>query len=321
MCYFHFPMFNYSIKLTPFRFHSKKNKTKLLMFGHLTLIVTEVLIGLTTITVNPSFTDVLPDPFFAFVRCAAFPGLVVPNVEIFDVHNTLALHTETNFLIEADADNNPLVSGATYTVRCCTASPFLGVPATHTCGELVTVVHTPPPSTCKTGVSIASPHSTVDITPTVFTDRIDMGHSVFYDFPPSMMGMEAYTLPRSMAAGSKITFTCCGGSTCLFTVALYRCIACTGPRPHGINQHLLLDQWESSSCSPQFDDSQKTTSFYKVMGSATGPTESVTFELRHDELMQAFGRSGTLNAPFCAAPKPHGPFPAGPNCGDRCPRS
>eukprot|EP01060_Flectonema_neradi_P010709 TRINITY_DN1779_c1_g2_i1.p1 TRINITY_DN1779_c1_g2~~TRINITY_DN1779_c1_g2_i1.p1 ORF type:complete len:289 (+),score=52.24 TRINITY_DN1779_c1_g2_i1:69-935(+) len=285
------------------------------MFAGLSLVVTEFLVGTTTMNIKVAIEGPIADPstFIAFYRCAAFPGLVAPNNIDWGVVEHVQGHSAYNgdYPMNLDFSASPFTPGTAYTVKCCTVDPPSGDTINdHICGELE--IHTQSNNMCVSGVSINS----VPVTPVAFVDSIDMGHTRYFDFPTSMADMVAYPVPRPLAAGTEVTFTCCDGEECVFAAALYRCTACTGPKPHGVNQKLLLDNWGSSSCSPKFDDDFKTVSFYKEMGNAH---ETISFNLNHDEVLQFFGRTGTLSEPFCKGAKQHGPFPAGPNCGDKCP--
>eukprot|EP01060_Flectonema_neradi_P011656 TRINITY_DN1869_c0_g1_i11.p1 TRINITY_DN1869_c0_g1~~TRINITY_DN1869_c0_g1_i11.p1 ORF type:complete len:622 (+),score=118.02 TRINITY_DN1869_c0_g1_i11:81-1946(+) len=168
---------------------------------------------------------------------------------------------------------------------------------------------------CYNGVRMTAPGASdaVDIQPVAIANgELDLTHTRFINFPTVLQSMTAYPFPRPAATGTKVHLKCCEGEKCAFAFALYRCTDCTGPLPYGMTQQLLLDNWNSASCSPKFDVEFGTSLFYK---SVEGPYEH-TFELQHDELFVTLMKSGSLPVPICD--KPHGPFSGG-SCGTKCP--
>ena len=163
------------------------------------------------------------------------------------------------------------------------------------------------------GMTAAGGSNVVDIQPmTISNGELDLIHTRYVKFPTEISSMSAFAFPRPVLTGSKVHLKCCDGEKCSFAFALYRCTDCTGPKPFGMTQQLLLDNWDSAACSPKFDTEFSTSLFYK---NVDGHYEK-TFELQHDELFVVLMKNGELPVPLCD--KPHGPFPTG-NCGSKCP--
>ena len=276
-----------------------------------TLKITASLITGSLIEVVPTFENKVPGSIYSFdIRCVAYPGTVAGGD--FDFNPTTVLEGQTALLTE-DYDKFPFVAGD-YVVTC--ESNIIeigsgGASGLHPIvGELGVVV--PGAPTCDSGVSSSA--AAVTITPVDIVDGVlDVTHTRYTQFPDVISMMKGFPFPRTVVSGTQVHLKCCAGEECAFAFALYRCEACTGPKPFGMTKKLLLDNWDSASCSPKFDADFSTTLFYK---NVQGPYEK-TFDLQHDELFVVLMKDGSLPAPLCS--KPHGPFPTGTNCGDRCP--
>ena len=143
------------------------------------------------------------------------------------------------------------------------------------------------------------------------TDVLDFGGVSYSNFHDNIDGMYAYEFPHPTPRDMDIKLTCCEGTECIFWVSLYRCAECTGEKPNGLTQELILRGWDSGSCSPRFDEKFRTTAFHTKID-ATDGTVTEIIPSKHHEILTMFGVEGDCPEDWCV--KSHGPFPAGPGC-------
>eukprot|EP01060_Flectonema_neradi_P029277 TRINITY_DN3_c0_g1_i11.p1 TRINITY_DN3_c0_g1~~TRINITY_DN3_c0_g1_i11.p1 ORF type:complete len:309 (+),score=56.44 TRINITY_DN3_c0_g1_i11:66-929(+) len=276
----------------------------------MTTVVSEALI-----TVVPTFDN--KDPLGVYplgpITCGAVPAGSAASGT--NVYTTSTEGAPVDILI--DVDGLPFMPGP-YSVFCSAGAlepgSMVGGGLVNIHGEIPVTIAGSGPS-CTSGVSMSTAGPASAIAPMAINNHeLDLGHTHYIQFTDALASMEAYPFPRPVAAGTKVHLKCCAGEDCAFAFALYRCEACTGPKPFGMTKQLLLDNWESASCSPKFDEEFSTTLFYK---NVQGEYDR-TFELQHNEVFVVLMKNGALPVPICN--KPHGPFPAGgANCGAKCP--
>eukprot|EP01060_Flectonema_neradi_P029276 TRINITY_DN3_c0_g1_i10.p1 TRINITY_DN3_c0_g1~~TRINITY_DN3_c0_g1_i10.p1 ORF type:complete len:311 (+),score=73.51 TRINITY_DN3_c0_g1_i10:75-935(+) len=275
----------------------------------MTTTVSEMLITVVPTFDNKAFGGIYP---LGPIICGAYPSGGAPSGT--NTGNT-AVEEGGSVDLVGDVAGVPFVTGTEYTVFC--DSPAFE-PGSMVGGGLVNIhseIFVNIAGSCTSGVSMTTIADPMPIPPSpIVNHRLDLGYIHYIHFSDALASMEAYPFPRPVAAGTKVHLKCCAGEDCAFAFALYRCEACTGPKPFGMTKQLLLDNWESASCSPKFDEEFSTTLFYK---NVQGEYDR-TFELQHNEVFVVLMKNGALPVPICN--KPHGPFPAGgANCGAKCP--
>eukprot|EP01060_Flectonema_neradi_P029275 TRINITY_DN3_c0_g1_i1.p1 TRINITY_DN3_c0_g1~~TRINITY_DN3_c0_g1_i1.p1 ORF type:complete len:424 (+),score=73.04 TRINITY_DN3_c0_g1_i1:64-1272(+) len=268
------------------------------------------------ITVVPTFDNKISGGTYPLgvISCGAVPAGSTPSGGVLNTFSTASEGGTVSII--SDFEGLPLVPGW-YSIFCDSEAdePFpFGGGKVSVHGEILVTVTASGPS-CTSGVSMSTAGPASAIAPMAINNHeLDLGHTHYIQFTDALASMEAYPFPRPVAAGTKVHLKCCAGEDCAFAFALYRCEACTGPKPFGMTKQLLLDNWESASCSPKFDEEFSTTLFYK---NVQGEYDR-TFELQHNEVFVVLMKNGALPVPICN--KPHGPFPAGgANCGAKCP--
>eukprot|EP01059_Diplonema_ambulator_P032197 TRINITY_DN61_c2_g1_i3.p1 TRINITY_DN61_c2_g1~~TRINITY_DN61_c2_g1_i3.p1 ORF type:complete len:156 (+),score=20.94 TRINITY_DN61_c2_g1_i3:682-1149(+) len=126
--------------------------------------------------------------------------------------------------------------------------------------------------------------------------------------PPSIDGADAYIILNPLPKWSKIHLTSCEEPS-TFIFALYQCAKCTGSKPAGLGDMLLLDMWEAGSCSPYFGGGFQANTFYKDIDAVTS-----TYTVVHNEILAVFRAPGNFSIPQCR--KQHGFYTS---CGVHCP--
>eukprot|EP01064_Diplonema_japonicum_P027880 TRINITY_DN4151_c0_g2_i1.p1 TRINITY_DN4151_c0_g2~~TRINITY_DN4151_c0_g2_i1.p1 ORF type:complete len:303 (+),score=92.24 TRINITY_DN4151_c0_g2_i1:54-911(+) len=250
------------------------------------------------------------------IHCAAFPAPSPEETFDWDSVTTVTkVPTSTgagDYVmpdITFDKDGTPIQPETEYVIKC-GIEPTVDGPK-----YFSTTLKTVALSTCTTGVKLnGNDIAQIDMQG---QESLMLGGTRWFGFPKSMEGMHAYSLPRPVPASSVIEMTCCPGEECAFFFALYNCEACTGLKPAGLAQTLILDGWDTGACSPKFDDNFKTTAFHKSVD-AVHAKVVMAYTVPHDEITVMFGIEGSIQQPWCA--RPHGPVAAGGGCGAHCPK-
>ena len=286
--------------------------------------ITGIVLGINSIALSPKIVNISPGAVFPLpVICAAYPSFEFND--LVSIPSTSAGHfiAINEFVsITRDSNDEEFTKGNSYTVKC--VSTGLDPSLSGTTSNVVTVtghVDVAYHTSCVgggSGVRVTLPRSETfqSIRIPIANDEVNLGHTRYYNFPSELATMNAYSLPRPVPAGTDIEMTCCEGRYCSYAIILYRCSDCTGPKPFGITNSLLLEGWNGASCGPRFDTNLETTVFYKTID-ATSTTITTTFSLHHDELFIILEKEGSIPDSWCY--KRRGPFPAGSNCGDHCP--